>query len=233
MVDLTAEMAQLWASLGPGPPGQARVVQFVAASGGEGTSTLARGLARFVAGRAHRPVWLVDLDLVNSPQYAAIAADPGHFGEIGRQASASPDGSAFFTIQPPAMGPDGKPWQAARYLVSHPVGGPKLWITRFRREALRGNQTVHVVSSGDYWNALRRHAELVVIDAPAADRSNAALVVAPFVDATVLVVAADDEDGSGPAALRDAIQAAGGHCAGLVFNRANLEPPRFLKAILP
>ena len=233
MVDLTAEMAQLWASLGPGPAGQARVVQFVAASGGEGTSTLARGLARFVAGRARRPVWLVDLDLMNSPQHAAIAADPGHFGELGRQTAASPDGSTFFTIQPPALAPDGKPWQAARYLVAHPVGGPNLWVTRFRRDALRGDQAAHVIPSGDYWNALRRYAELVVIDAPAADRSNVALTIAPFVDATVLVVAADDEDGTGPAALRDAIQAAGGHCAGLIFNRANITPPRFLKALLP
>ena len=34
-------------------------------------------------------------------------------------------------------------------------------------------------------------------------------------------------------ALRDAIHDAGGRCAGLVFNRAKVEPPRFLKALLP
>jgi len=233
MVDLTAEMAQLWASLGPGPSGQARVVQFVAAASGEGTSTVARELARFVSGRARKPVWLVDLDLINAPQYTAIAADPPRYGVLGRQTSASPDGSAFFTIQPPALGPDGKPWQDARYLVAHPVGGAKLWVTRFRREALRGEQAAHVMPTGDYWNALRRHAELVVIDAPAADRSRAALTIAPFVDFTVLVVAADAGDAGGPAALRDAIHAAGGQCAGLVFNRATVASPGFLKALLP
>ena len=233
MVDLTAEMAQLLASLGPARAGQARVVQLVAASGGEGTSTVARELARFAAGRSRRPVWLIDLDLTNSPQYAAIAADPARYGALGRPTAASPDGSAFFTVQPPAHSPDGRPGRDARYLVAHPVGGPSLWVTRFRREALIGDQTAHVMPTGDYWNALRRHADLVIIDAPAADRSRAAMTIAPFIDFTILVVAADGDDATGPTALRDAIQAAGGQCAGLVFNRASVETPSFLKALLP
>jgi len=87
--------------------------------------------------------------------------------------------------------------------------------------------------TGDYWNALRLHADLVIIDAPAADRSRAAMTIAPFVDFTILVVAADGDDASGPTALRDAIHAASGQCAGLVFNRASVETPSFLKALLP
>jgi hypothetical protein len=39
-------------------------------------------------------------------------------------------------------------------------------------------------------------------------------------DATVLVVAADEQDVGDPAALRDALDAAGGFVAGMVFNRA-------------
>ena len=233
MVDLTAEMAQLLASLGPARPGQARVVQFVAATSGEGTSTVARELARFAAGRARRPVWLIDLDLMNAPQYTAVAADPARYGALGRATAASPDGSAFFTVQPPTQGADGKSWRDSRYLIAHPVGGANFWVTRFRREALIGEQSVHVMPTGDYWNALRKHAELVVIDAPAAERSRVAMTIAPFVDFTILVVAADGGDASAPAALRDALQAAGGQCAGIFFNRARVETPAFLKAFLP
>ncbi len=80
---------------------------------------------------------------------------------------------------------------------------------------------------------MRSHAEMVVVDAPSAERSQAASIMAPFVDATVLVVAAEGQDTRGPAALRDAIEQAGGRCAGLFFNRASIEPPAFLKAILP
>jgi hypothetical protein len=57
--------------------------------------------------------------------------------------------------------------------------------------------------------------------------------MAPFMDTTVLVVAAEGEDTRAPAALRDAIEEVGGRCAGIVFNRARIAPPRFLKAILP
>lgn len=232
MVDLTLEMAQLWASLGAAPPGQSRVVQFVAARSGEGASTVAREFARFASRRAQRAVWLVDLDLLDAPQHRAVAEDPGRYGAMGRQSAASPDGSAFFTVQPPTRGPDGRPWPDARYLVAHAAGGSNLWVTRFRREILQPDQRVSILPTGDYWRAMRRHAELVVIDAPAADRSGAAVAVAPFADATVIVVAADDGDAAAPASLRDSITDAGGRCAGIVFNRAQAEPPGFLKAIL-
>jgi hypothetical protein len=130
-------------------------------------------------------------------------------------------------------GPDGRTAGDARFLVAYPVGGPRLWVTRFRRELMHERQSVHVLRKPDYWIALKRHADLIIVDAPAADRSSAAVTVAPFMDSTVLVVAADQGDAAAPLALKRAILAAGGRCAGLVFNRAELEPPGFLSKILP
>jgi hypothetical protein len=232
MVDLTSEMAQLWTALGAPSVGGARAIQFVAASTGEGASTVAREFAYFAARRAPRPVWLVDLDLMNSPQHRAIAADPGRYGVLGSQSAASPDGSAFFTVQPPTRAPDGRPWPDARFLVAHPVGGPRLWVTRFRREALQAGQAPHILPTGDYWRTLKRFAGLVVVDAPAGDQAGSALTVASQMDYTVLVVAADSADTAAPAALKEAILQSGGRCAGLVFNRAAAQPPGFLKSIL-
>ena len=232
MVNLTAEMAQLWASLGAPQPGRGRVVQFAAAARGEGVSTIAREFARFAAGRASRPVWLVDLDLSADGQVAEIAADPARFGAIGRPAAASPDGSTFFTVQPPGRDRQGRSVPDAHYFCACPVGGSRLWAVRMRRERLAPGQSARLAPSAAYWAALRRHAELVVVDAPAADRSSAAVGMAPFVDLTVLVVAAEGKDTRGPAALRDAIEQAGGRCAGIVFNRARIEPPKFLKALM-
>ncbi len=233
MVNLTSEMAQLWGSLGPSQPGQGRVVQFVAATRGEGTSTIAREFARFVSGRAKRPVWLVDLDLMAGGQHTLIAGEPTQFGMLGRPAAASPDGSAFYTVQPPSRDREGKRIPDANYLSAQRAGRSNLWVTRFRREMLRAGQSPHLLPTGDYWAALRQHAEIVAIDAPAAERSGAAVTMAPFVDFTVLVVAAEGSDTRGPAALRDAIEQAGGRCAGLVFNRGRITPPSFLRAILP
>jgi hypothetical protein len=233
MVDLSAEMAELWSTLGAPAPGRARAIQFVGATAGEGTSTVAREFAFHAAAKAGRRVWLVDLDLLGSPQLTDFAAAPERFGSLGPPASASPDGSCFFTVQPPLKRPDGRAWSDARYLFAQAVGTTTLWVTGFRRDALRGRQTVHVLPTGDFWNALRRHSDLIVVDCPPADRSQAGLTIAQFMDDTVLVVSAEQPDVRAPARLRDAILGAGGACSGLFFNRASVEPPAFLKSVLP
>ncbi len=233
MLDLSAEVAELWASLGPPAPGRARIVQFASARRGEGASTVAREFALFAARRAARRVWLVDLDLFASSQHAAIDAAPERYGRLGQPVSASPEGQAFFTVRPPTRMPDGSDAPDARFLMGYPVGEGRFWVTRFRADVLRGGQSVHILPSADYWQALRRYADVIVVDGPSADRSQSAVTVAPFMDQTVLVVAADQPDVKAPAQLRDAIMAAGGRPAGLFFNRASVETPGLVKAILP
>ena len=67
--------------------------------GGVGKTTLAvqLAIARALAGR---DVWLIDGDLMQQGQLEAVAADADRFGQLGKPAQASPDGSAFFTVTP-------------------------------------------------------------------------------------------------------------------------------------
>lgn len=232
MVDLTHEMAALWAALGPGRPDRGRVIQFMAATSGEGVSTVAREFARLSAVRANKPVWLVDADLSTQTQQAEVAHDVERYGALGKPAAASPNGSAFFTIQPPLRGRDGRQIGDARLLSARPCLGRRLWVTSFRGDALGAGQRALAMPRGAYWDAMRRHAELVIIDAPAADRTDFGLTLAPFADAVVLVVAAEGADASAGAALKDELQRAGARCAGLVFNRAEVEPPTFLRRVM-
>ncbi len=227
MVDLGGEMGGLWASLGASSSAGSRVIQFVAAHQGEGTSLVARELCRFVAQRAGKTVWLIDLDLQDSPQTAAIAGDPALYGGLGKPTHASPDGLSFVTVQPPLRQADGEWIPDGRYVVAYPVGEARWWVTRFRQESLRGAQRAQVLPGIDYWAALRRHADLIVIDSPSADRSRTALTLAPYVDETVLVVAADQPDIRGATQLKDAITRSGGLCSGLFYNRARSAPPVF------
>ena len=81
------------------------------------------------------------------------------------------------------------------------------------------------------WTALRAHADTVVIDTPAADRSDMAITLAPFVDATIIVVAAETTAASETVALRDDIDAVGGNIAGVVMNRATWTPPAILNRL--
>jgi hypothetical protein len=236
-LDLSREMADLAASLGPfaapASPERGRVIQFAAARSREGVSTVAREFARFMAVKARRPVWLVDTDLDGQVQYSFLLGQQTRFGALGAATAASPDGSIFFRVNPPIIEQNGLPMADARYLVAHPVGSAKLWVTRFRRERLKPHQTVKVLSGPGYWNALRAHADLIVIDAPAAERDQTSVTLAPFADTTVLVAAANEPEMQSPAILRGALQATGGRVAGLFFNKVEIAPPGFLKAVMP
>ena len=236
-LDLSHEMADLAASLGPlaQPAGfqRGRVIQFAAARSREGTSTVAREFARFMVERTRRPVWLVDADLDGAAQYSFFIGHQAQFGALGAATAASPDGSMFFQVSPPLIEGNGASVPDARYLVAHTLRGTRLWVTRFRRERMKPHQTVNVLSGPAYWNALRGHADLVVIDAPAAERAQTAVTLAPFADATVLVAAANEPAMQPPAILRYALQAAGGRVAGLFYNKVEITPPPFLKSVMP
>ncbi len=229
-VDLSAELAGLVDRLAePGPDG-GRAIQFVSARSGEGTSTVARAFARAAAGRGDRGVWLVELDVMAGTKFQAFSE--GAYGPLGEPGRARPDDSAFFQVVPPVH--DGAPTvEAASWLEAWPLAREKFWVTRFKAERLRPGQSVRLTGSGDYWRALRPYADLIVVDAPAAERSRAAAAVAPHMDSTVLVVAADNYDPSGPALLRDGLKAVGGRCAGAILNRAPRPAPRFLRALAP
>jgi Mrp family chromosome partitioning ATPase len=231
MVDLTTEMAGLWAALGPGPAHRGRVIQFACAGTGEGASTVAREFARLAAVRARKPVWLVDADLAQQGQQEIIAAEVERFGRMGAPASASPDGSVFYAITPPVLGRDGKPVDPARLMTARPCLGGRLWVTRFRTETLRSGQRAEPLPDPRYWDIMRRHADTVVIDAPAADRNDVAITLAPYVDATILVVAAESTSPNEPVILRDEIEAVGGRIAGVVVNRSTYKPPSFLRRL--
>jgi Mrp family chromosome partitioning ATPase len=235
MIDLSSEAAALEAALGPaylGPayrPGVGRVIQFVSAERGEGVSTVAREFALHLAQTAARGVWLVELDLMRGDQYASLAADPERYGFLGSAVRATPNGEVFFKIEPPVRGVDGRPWADSRYLAAYPVGGRRWWVTRFRREALRTGQRAHVLGSPNYWDGLRRHADWVIVDCPAAERSRIVLATAAQMDANVLVVSAEGGDADRPPALRDAIVSAGGHCAGVFLNQVRTPAAPFLR----
>ena len=70
---------------------------------------------------------------------------------------------------------------------------------------------VRVVQAPDYWNALRRHAELVVVDAPAVDRVATGLTLAPFMDLSVLVLAEGGADAQRAGDVRRLVEARGSH----------------------
>jgi len=229
MVDLTREMADLMAALaegGRGSAGRGRALMFVAAHSGEGVSTVAREYARCESAFAERPVWLVDADLRRQGQLDAILEEPERFGPPGPVSSASPDGSVFFAVTPKALGEGGQPVPDAHYLIARPFLDKRLWVTRVRDHLLTGGQRLRLFEASSYWQALRHHAQTIIVDVPSQDRSNAALQLAPLMDGVVMVVSEGEGDIEARLALRDEIEQAGGRLLGMVFNKSSAPYPQ-------
>ena len=220
MVDLTREMADLMSALGKPRAGRGRVLMFVSAFSGEGVSTVAREYARCEAAFAKKPVWLVDADLNAQGQMVALAEDAARFGPPGNLAIASPDGSVFFRTVPPGRDGEGHPVGDDRYLVARPFLDRRLWVTQLREARLAPGQRVKVLARPDYWQALRGHAQTVIVDVPALDRATTALQLAPFMDGVIVVVSENQGDVQGRVDLKADLEQAGGRLIGMVYNRA-------------
>lgn len=233
MVDLTREMADLWAALGRPSPLRGRIVMMVSAHSGEGTSTVVREFSRCAAAYARKPVWLVDGDISQQTQLDAVSEDRARFGPAGPLASAAPDGQVFFSVRPAAKDAQGRLIQDGAYLICRPFLDRKLWVTRFRDMNLKRGQSVRLREDSGYWDALRQHAETVIVDVPAADRSAAALALAPYMDAIVMIVAEDFGSVESRLTLRNDLEEAGGRLAGMVYNRARQTRHRPLKRLVP
>lgn len=221
MVDLTREMADLMSALGRPQSARGRALMFVSAYGGEGVSTVAREYARCEAAFAKKPVWLVDADLNDQSQMQAMTADTPRFGPPGALSQASPDGSAFFTLSPPGRDGRGAPIQDAQYLVARPFLASRLWVTRFRHKNMAPGQRVKLFDQTTYWNALRQHAQTIVVDAPAMDRSAAALQLAAQMDGVIMVVSEGEGDIQARINLKADLEQAGGKLMGMVYNNAS------------
>ena len=220
MVDLTREMADLMSALGRPQTRLGRALMFVSAYGGEGVSTVAREYARCEAAFAKKPVWLIDGDLRNQTQMLALGQDAPRFGPPGALSQATPDGSVFFRVQPQARDARGDIIGDDKYLTARPFLDNRLWVTRFRQQNLAPGQRVKLFDQTTYWKALRHHAQTIIVDVPAMDRSKTALQLAGQMDGVIMVVSEGEGDVQGRVNLKNDLEQVGGRLMGIVYNRA-------------
>lgn len=216
MRDLREDLDPVWratARLSAAAPG-GRVIMFTSARVGEGVTSMAASFACMAARRSEKPVWLVDLDLRKNPVYHGFqdgfARD---VGAPGRAYDASLRQVPFYQISPVTEGA-----RQEKLLTAHDVEGLPLLVTRFRGDRLKPGQKVRTHHAPDWWLALRKLSSWTVIDAPALERSSAALTMAPVVDGIVLVVSADQTTAAEIESARQALEAKQGRVIGVVMN---------------
>jgi len=216
MRDLRQDLKGLWQLVSQGEPARGgRIILFIAAHPGEGTSSVAASFALIAAARSVKTTWIVDLDLRRNSQYTSFAQ--GTIKNAGRPAhalDASLGAEQIYTVggheNDPAYG---------KLLNAHQIEGQRLLVTRFRNDRLAPGERVQLKSSPGWWTALRAAADWIVIDAPAAARSRAGLVFAAQADGVVIVVKADETPAADVQALRRDIEVHGGRVIGIVMNR--------------
>lgn len=217
MRDLREDLESIWRTSArvPSAGDAGRVIMFVSALAGEGTTSVASSFACLAARRAEKQAWLVDLDLARNQVFRGFerrfARD---IGRPGRAYDASLRQEPIYSVSPKLADA-----RQNKLLTAHDVEGLPLLITRFRNERLSAGQTVALKSSPGWWSAVRKIADWVIVDAPALERSSAAFSVMDEVDAIVLVVEADRTAPADVDLARQEFEARGGHVIGAVLNK--------------
>ncbi|MEM8616740.1 MAG: hypothetical protein AAGF20_07375 [Pseudomonadota bacterium] len=217
MRDLRDNLGNVWrtASRLTSKSGGARAVMFVSARDQEGTSSVAASFALLAARRVQKQAWLVDLDLRRNSVFKAFERGfAKHVGRPGRAFDASLRQKPIYSIVPSLAG-----GRDQKLLTAHEIDQTRLLVTRFRNEHLRQGQRVQIRTAPDWWAALRRVADWIIVDAPSLERSPASLAMASQVDGVILVVEADVTRAEDVVAARREIEAYGGEIVGVVMNQ--------------
>jgi len=190
------------------------VTQLVAARSGEGTSTLVRDLAVIAARKLSLRTLLLDVDPPGHRQSDVLRQ---RSAEMAESVDSSRWGSGASPAPPPRVISIGKNFVARR------IGPLALFVTEMVTPTAPS-------PTGTEWSAileaLRPNFDLVLIDSPALERSYDAVMLAPYVDTTLLVVEAEATRSAVVLNLRDRILEVGGAIAGTILNKRRFHIPR-------
>lgn len=198
----------------PRDDGVASPVQFIAARGREGTSTVARDVALIAVRDRGMAVALLDF---NPPgdhhanwfaEHLGLDRDDGLPPSVGTDWS---DDMAHFAIA----------------LSLRQVGASPLHVNA---------RMLPPLPSGTYWRAvfgvMAQCFDLVIVDSPAAERSSDGVMLARQMARTVIVVAAETTRADLVRDLRDRIKEIGGNIAGVVLNKRRNHIPAAIDRML-
>ncbi len=218
MHDLRQDLDPLWRAAGRLKVANGgRGIMFIAAHEGEGTSSVAASFALIAAERSRRAAWLIDLDLYDNPQFEAFRHGSFATSGLSRAYDASLGAKPFYDIVPTQRPARSGKGAKAKLLAAHQVTGTQLLVTRFDIDRVAHGSKIHLSTRPDWWAALRRGADWMIVDAPAIDRSGAGLAMVSQMDGVIIVVQADRTRPETVTNLTKEIEAYGGRALGVVM----------------
>ncbi len=185
------------------PEVQSRIIQFIGAREGEGTSTIIREFARVSSDLIGHSVLLLDADQ-HQPSQTHFFDVPKNYGWLD------------------ALRSDGNITDAC-----HRVGQSKLFVSTSSNSAASTPEIFNDKFDCMCQN-LRKNFEVVLIDSAPLTVSPDGLAIASKVDGVILVVEAEKTRWQAVRAARNSISSVGGNILGVVLNKRRYYIPQFI-----
>lgn len=188
-----------------------------------GTSFVARDFAclaaTYFSDKGQR-VALVDYDLNQQTQadWFETQAAQSRYGALQGPYDAYMGQTPFWKVSPDIINKTEDSSESGQTCRLYLTMSGQLAVTRFHWENIRPGQSVHIIRSANYWQALRQKFGIIVVDCPAFDNSDISLNVIPDADHTIIITPESRVTDPAIQGLSAAIVAAGGRCAGQILN---------------
>lgn len=203
---LETEMLSLYRALDNVFPGlHQKVILFLGAKGGEGTSTVVSSLARVIAERFNRKVAVLDTDTLHPTQHQLLGVSPVVVGWDDVLRGTEPAEKAFYR-----------------------TNGDRLWVVPVSSARAGTVQVIDAPGMEGFFGALRERFDLVLIDCAPATVFPDSIVLSRKADGMVLVVEAESTRWPVAETVCQQVTKAGGKVIGIVFNKRRYYIPKFV-----
>ena len=201
-MDMEQEMIDLYQTITAAlPDTDRRTVLFVGSRSNEGTSTIARQLARVASLRLEKSVLLIDLD------------------------RSRPDLHVYSTLKPQADLQDG---EGQLGLTLARVEESSLYVMPLFWRTMVTPKTIDYAKRGDFWESLKDQFDLIIVDSPPASMFPDGPAIVSRLDGVILVVEAEKTRWHVALSVKEKILKSGGNILGIVFNKRRLYIPEFI-----
>lgn len=179
-------------------------VLFLGSRSNEGTSTVARQLAKTVSLRLEKSVLLVDLDRSRPDLHVYVGDSRGQQAkEMGDQADSIENSLRR-------------------------VEESSLYVMPLFERTMLTPGTLDTVKNGAFWTPLKQRFELIIVDSPPAMMFPDGPGIVSQVDGVVLVVEAEKTRWQVALAAKEKVIKHGGNILGVVFNKRRYYIPQFI-----
>ncbi|MGD0229484.1 MAG: CpsD/CapB family tyrosine-protein kinase [Syntrophorhabdales bacterium] len=192
-VDMEQEMLSLYQTITASLPDVYHPsVLLVGSRSNEGTSTVARQLAKVVSLRMEKKVLLIDLDRSRPDLHVYANFKTGRDG----------DGEGDFIEE-----------------SMRQVEESSLFVMPLFQQTLVAPRTLDAVKGGVFWEPLKERFDLIIVDSPPATTYPDGPGIASQVDGVILVVEAEKTRWQVALSAKERIAKHGGNILGIVFNK--------------